>query len=277
MSNEITNVKQVKSLVQSDAVKSRLNEILGKRGPQFATAVVQLVQQSYMLQRCEPQSILGAAMTAATLDLAIHPTLGHAYVVPYGKQAQFQIGYKGLIQLAQRTGQFRVINDIVVPNGCLKSFDAMTERLDVDWDKESEGQPDGYAVYFELVNGFRKTVYWSREKVDAHAKRFSQAYSRGKDTPWKTDFDAMALKTVLKYALGKYAPLSVEMQKAVTTDQAVVDISGEVAYPDNPDGKTDERPDPVKPPEKEQGAAYPEDKDDSKKTPGNSEDDGIPM
>ena len=179
---------------------------------------------------------MGAGITAATLNLSCNPTLGQAYIVPYGNKAQFQIGYKGLIQLALRSGQVRNINEFVVGAGQYKSYNPITGHLDVDFGVNQEGDPDGYGVYLELVNGFKKIVYWEYAKVVAHAKRFSQAYRNGKECPWKTDFEAMALKTVIKATLSKYAPMSTEMQQAVAADQGVIDIeTGEIEYPDNPE------------------------------------------
>jgi len=231
MSTQLT----INSLMQSPAIRDRITEVLGeKRAPAFMAAVIQL-SQSTGLAKCEPKSILGAAMQAATLELAINPTLGHAYVVPYGQSAQFQIGYKGLIQLAQRSGKVTSINDFVVGGGQLVSFDPMTGHLVVDWDREPVGEPDGYGVFLALTNGFKKVVFWPRAKVLKHAERFSQAFKKGWDCPWKSDFDSMALKTVMKQTLSKYAPLSVEVQQAIASDQGAIDIeTGEVKYIDHP-------------------------------------------
>ena len=146
------------------------------------------------------------------------------------------MGYKGFIQLAQRSGKIRKLNDVVIPKGVFQSYDPVTGDIDLDWTKEDmeSEEADGYLVYLELTNGFSKTVYWSEAKVRAHAKRYSQAYSKGYDTPWKTDFDAMALKTVIKFMLGRYAPLSVHMQDAIISDGASVNMDGKVTdYPDH--------------------------------------------
>ncbi|MBC2594916.1 recombinase RecT [Ruficoccus amylovorans] len=235
----LSAAKGVQALCESPAIQARINDILGKRAPQFVSSIVQLTQTNTMLMRAEPKTIIAAAITAATLDLPINQNLGYAYVVPYktdGKyQAQFQLGYKGLIQLAQRSGQFAQMNDFVVAHGALVEFDEITGVLRVDRARGDDSkEPDGYGFYFKLLNGFEKTVFWPLAKVQAHAQRFSQAYSRGYASPWKSDFDAMARKTVIKHALSKYAPLSVEMQQAVNHDQAVIDLdTGHAAYPDN--------------------------------------------
>jgi recombination protein RecT len=230
-----TQIATIGSICNSPAILKRFNEIMGKRTPQFISSLISITNDSPQLKKADPNTVIAAAMIAATLDLPINKNLGFAWIVPYKGKAQFQIGYKGLIQLAQRSGQFKKLNDAVIPNGAMVSFDPITGDYEVDFSKGDESKdPDGYLVYMELVNGFVKTVYWTRARVEAHAKRFSQAYSSAYDTPWKSDFDAMALKTVLKYTLNKYAPLSVDMQKAVTADQSVIDIDGEViSYPDN--------------------------------------------
>ena len=224
-------------LAEQPSIRQRIESVLGARANQFVTSVVQVTQGNATLQKCEPGSILASAMVAATLDLPVNPSLGFAYIVPYAGKAQFQMGYKGFIQLAQRSGQFRRISDVVIPAGVLVSWDPITETLELDWTKEKAGDPDGYCVYFELVNGFSKRIFWTREKVKAHAEKYSQAYrAQRKDSPWHDGFDGMALKTVIKHALSKYAPLSIDnrMAEAIDKDQSVIDIDGRQEYPDNP-------------------------------------------
>jgi len=225
------------------SVKQRLNEVLGKKANQFVSSLISLTNNNKLLAKADPNTVVASAMVAATLDLPINQSLGFAYIVPYKDQAQFQLGYKGLIQLAMRSGQFKTLNDFIVPNGALKDYNPLTGHVDIDFDVEDNGkEPDGYGVYMALTNGFEKTVFWSLDKVQKHAKRFSQAYSKGYESPWKSDFDAMALKTVIKHTLGKYAPLSVDMQRGIEADQGVIDIDGNVTqYPDNEPEKT---PDP---------------------------------
>lgn len=212
--------RTVQAALQSPAIQKKLDELLGKKAASFCSTLVQISRNSSMLAKADPNSVIGAAITAATLDLPINPNLGFAYVVPYKSEAQFQMGYKGFIQLALRTGQYAALNDCVVPKGALVSYNELTGDLVIDFDKAEEGEPDGYAFYFELVNGFKKTAFWSHAKVLAHAKRFSQAFRSGYG-PWKDDFDSMALKTVVKNTLSKYGILSVEMQNAMESDQSV--------------------------------------------------------
>jgi recombination protein RecT len=251
MTQIIKKPTNLQEALDAPSIKKRLNDVLGQRAPQFASSLITLVNQNRMLSEAEPYTIIGAAMQAAALDLPINQNLGFAYVVPYRNkdrvEAQFQLGYKGFIQLAMRSGQFLKLTDFIVPCGCAKSYNPITGELVVDFDLEQEGPPDGYGFHFELTNGFTKTAYWPMKKVIDHANRFSQSYTKGKSSPWQTDFDTMALKTVIKNTLAKYAPLSVEMMKGIETDQAVIDITDEqIAYPDNP---TSEDP-PEKPAEK---------------------------
>lgn len=237
----------VKDLMSSDDIMIRLKEILGKRASTFATSVIQLTSQNKTLAQCVPASVVGSAMVSATLDLPLNQSLGYAYVVPYNekqedgtylKKAQFQIGYKGFIQLAQRSGQFKTIHTTEVKEGEIQTRDRLTGNMEYQWiddDKERAKLPTvGYVAYFKLLNGFEATLYMSKDEVTAHGKKFSQTFKKNFGL-WKDDFDSMAKKTVLKLLLSKYAPLSIEMQKAVTTDQALInDLEGnDVKYLDN--------------------------------------------
>lgn len=160
------------------------------------------------------------ALKAATLRLPINKNLGFAYIVPYrnkGKaEPQMQIGYKGLIQLAMRTGEYRYLNADVVYEGELKSYDKLTGHMDLNGERKGD-KVVGYFAYLELLNGFSKTVYWTKEQVIEHAKRFSKSYS-SQYSPWQTDFDSMALKTVLRNLITKWGIMSVEMVQAVDRD-----------------------------------------------------------
>lgn len=235
----------IKSLIQSPQVMKRLEDILGKKAATFATSVIQIVNSSELLKNAEPTSILNAAMVAATLDLPLNNQLGYAWIVPFKENkkgengqwnsrvvAQFQIGYRGFIQLALRTGQYKAINAIPVYENQFKSFNSLTEELDADFSIEPSGSVVGYCAYFRLNNGFEKVAYWSRAKAEAHGKKYSKSFAKG---PWTDDFDGMAVKTILKNTLAKWGIMSVDMQKAIITDQAVInDVDGEdVTYIDN--------------------------------------------
>lgn len=243
MSNALIKSKSFKDVVQSDAVKARLKEILGERAAQFSAALTQLVNQSNQLQKCDPNSVLGAAITAASLDLSIDPNIGEAHVVPYGEKAQFQIGYRGFIQLAMRSGQYKALGSCVVYEGELESYDELTGELIVRKNKGQEkGEVIGYAAKFKLINGFERGEFWTADEIEAHASRYSKAYRYAKGNPqkeagclWVTDRDSMALKTVEKSLLAHYGPKSIQMQKAIKMDGgAVIDAdSGHVEYVDN--------------------------------------------
>jgi recombination protein RecT len=224
----------IKSFFDNPNVAKRFEEIIGDktRSIQFVSSVLQIANGNNYLKNADPLTIYNAALMAATLNLPINQNLGFAYIVPYGKAAQFQLGYKGLIQLAQRTGQYKSINVTEVYENQFKSFNSLTEELDCDFSILGEGKVVGVAAYFKLLNGFEKTSYWPIEKVTAHAKKYSKTFNNG---PWKSDFNAMAKKTVLKLMLSTYGPLSVEVQKAIDVDQAVIknEDGSELEYVDH--------------------------------------------
>ena len=201
--------------------------------------------QNASLSKADPTSIYQSAAIAATLDLPINQSLGFAWIVPYGQKqkddkgnwvtktvAQFQMGYKGFVQLAQRTGQYEKLNVIPVHHNQFKSFNSLYEELDCDFSIAGDGNIVGYVAYMKTVTGFNKLVYWDKATVDAHAKRYSQAYRDDKNTPWKTDFDKMAMKTVLKDMLSHWGPMSIELRQAIDADQSVPGEKGP-QYPDN--------------------------------------------
>ena len=214
----------------SESVQRKFEKLLGQKSAGFISSVLQTVNNNKLLASADPATILNAAATAASLDLPINQSLGRAWIVPFKGQAQFQIGYKGFVELAQRTGQYRSINAIEIYENQYKGFNALTEEIDADFSVEGKGAVVGYAAYFELLNGFKKTVFWSKDKVEQHAKRFSKSFGNG---PWKTDFDAMAKKTVLKHTLSNWGILSIEMQTAQLADQAVIPEDGKYQYVDN--------------------------------------------
>lgn len=226
MSNQLT----VNQYFSSDSVQQKFEKMLGQKSAGFISSVLQTVNNSQLLAKADPKTILNAAATAASLDLPINQSLGRAWIVPFKGQAQFQIGYKGFVELAQRSGRYKSINAIEVYENQYNGFNALTEQIDADFSVDGKGAVVGYAAHFELLNGFTKTVFWSREKVEKHAKRFSKSFGNG---PWKTDFDAMAKKTVLKYTLSNWGILSIEMQTAQLADQAVIPEDGKYQYADN--------------------------------------------
>lgn len=243
------SASSVKEYLALPAYRDRFHEVMGKRAPQFMAAIVSL-SQSQNLRDSEPKSVIAAAMVAATLDLPVNPALGMAHVVSYGdrtgaKIAQFQVGYKGYIQLALRSGQYKRLNAGPVNAEVFKGYDIVGEPI-LDWTElDPSKEPAGYFCAFEMLNGFTKVVYWPKKQVEAHAKRFSKAYQKGyQSSPWFSDFDSMATKTVIKNAITKWGVLSVEMQKAAVHDQAgQIDVDTEPVFVD----RADDEAKPVEP------------------------------
>lgn len=242
MSDQQTPAKvvTVRGIFEGDTAKKKFQEILGQKAPGFITSVLQLVSSDKNLSAVDPMSVYYAAATAATLDLPVNQNLAFSWIIPYQGKAQFQLGYKGFIQLALRTGQYLRINTIPVYQNQFKAWNYLTEELEADFSVDGEGEVVGYCSYFKLLNGFEKTSFWSKKKVTAHAQRFSKAFNNG---PWKTDFDTMACKTVLKNMLAKYGILSIELQKALVVDQGVIrdDEATVVDYPDNEEANGQEK------------------------------------
>lgn len=231
MTNEVTRY------IKDENVGKRINELLKDRAPQFTTTLMAALNSNKALNNCEPQSVVTAALTAASMDLPINQNLGFAYLIPYknkdGDVCQFQMGYKGFIQLAQRSGYYKTINATEVREGEIAKIDRLSGEIEFDWiedEKEREkAKIIGYVAYLKLLNGFEKSLYWSVEKCKAHATRFSKSFKFGGGL-WKDDFESMAIKTVLKQLISKYGPLNTQLQEAIVKDQT---INGE--YIDNPD------------------------------------------
>ena len=223
-----SNLARMKALVASDDVKARLNNLLGEQSGVFLASVLDLYNSDDNLRQCNPNAVMAECMKAAALNLPISKALGFAYIIPYKTTPTFQLGYRGLIQLAQRSGQYKHINADVVYEGEVIEYNRITGTLEIHGEAQSETVV-GYFAYFQLVNGFEKAIYWSKERVISHAKRFSQAYKGGrKDSPWFTNFDAMAIKTVLKSLIGRYGPMSIEFASAIARDD-VDKVEAEVA------------------------------------------------
>lgn len=230
----------IKNYFTQDVAQNKFKELLGNRASSFATSVLQVVASNKMLANADPQSVFNAACMAATLDLPINANLGFAYILPYndkdkGQVAQFQLGYKGFIQLAQRSGQFKTIAATPIYKGQLVSENPLTGYT-FDFTKKESDEIIGFAGYFSLINGFEKTIYLTVKELEKHGLKYSQTFKKGFGL-WKDNFEAMAQKTVIKLLLSKYAPLSIDMQKAVISDQAVIKSmdngSVDVQYIDN--------------------------------------------
>lgn len=237
----------IKAFLQLPATQKKIQELVDKNSASFATSIMQIVNSNPMLLNAEPMSIFNAACMAATLNLPINNNLGFAYLVPYKNsktghvEAQFQLGYKGFIQLAQRSGQFErlvslpVYKDQLIEKDLIKGF-----KFNWSIDPDEKEQPIGFYAYFKLINGFTAELYMSREQIDKHAKRYSQSYRKNSGV-WADNYEQMALKTVTKLLLSRQAPLSIEMQKAVLSDQSVIENVTEenFDYLDNQTGVLD--------------------------------------
>ncbi|MBW8350742.1 recombinase RecT [Bacillus sp. IITD106] len=250
LANKQDTTKQVsaqalglKNLLNTPTMQKRFEEVLDKKAPQFMSSLLNLYNGDPNIRAAEPMSIVSSAMVAATLDLPIDKNLGYAWIVPFydskkgHKAAQFQLGYKGYIQLALRTGQYKAINVIEVREGELKSWNRLTEEIELDLEGATSEKVIGYCGYFKLINGFEKTVYWTRDEIEEHRiKHNKMKDKKALNNVWKSDYDAMAMKTVLRNMLGKWGILSIDMQKAITEDEneerEVKDITDEVDDPD---------------------------------------------
>lgn len=236
----------LKALVNADVTKKKFQEMLGNKAVGFLTSLINTTNGNAQLQQADPNSILKAGAIAATLDLPIDPNLGFAYIVPYnnkGKnEAQFQMGYKGFVQLAIRTGQYKRINVTELYEGQFESYDPITDELKYNLDNRLSDEITHYVAYFQTINGFEKYNVMSKEEIETHAKKFSKTYSY-KGSSWQTNFNTMAKKTVLKLLLSKFGILSIEMQTAQKADQAVIrefDKNNiEVEYVDNENNVND--------------------------------------
>ena len=211
-------------LLNKDNVKKRFEEILGKKAAGFMSSIISATKANQKLRAANPNSVLSSAVVAATLDLPINQNLGFAHIVPYGGEAQFQMGWKGFVQLAIRTNQYRSMNAAAVYEGELKSYNRITGEIEFDLDAKKSNKVIGYVAFFKLINGFEKYFYMTLEEVTAHGKRYSKSFSSGN---WQTNFEPMALKTVIKLLLSKWGILSIEMQTAMEADQAIVNARGE--------------------------------------------------
>ena len=249
------------AFLTSDAIKAKINNMIGgKEGQRFITSIISAVSTNPTLAECEHSTILSAAMLGESLKLSPSPQLGQYYLVPFNdkrrgtKVAQFQLGYKGYIQLAIRSGEYKKLNVLAIKEGELIRFDPLNEEIEVnlvDDDTVRESLPTiGYYAMFEYTNGFKKAMYWSKEKMLAHADKYSMAFSAEKyrelqagtipqadmwkySSFWYKDFDGMAYKTMLRQLISRWGIMSIDMQKAMDGDMAAINEDGSVDYVDN--------------------------------------------
>ncbi len=245
ISNSLTQTKRNTSLaayLTQEAVKNQISNIVGGRSQRFISAIVSAVNTNPQLQECTNQSIVSGALLGESLNLSPSPQLGQYYLVPFndrnkGKVAQFQLGYKGYIQLAIRSGQYKKLNVLAIKKGELVKFDPLNEEIEVNLMQNEEERENaetvGYYAMFEYTNGFRKAIYWSKAKMEAHAMRYSMGYRAKKGyTFWEKDFDAMAYKTMLRQLISKWGIMSVDMVNAFENDMAVLNDDGSKFYID---------------------------------------------
>lgn len=245
ISNSLTQTKRNTSLASyltQEAVKNQINNIVGGKSQRFISAIVSAVNTNPQLQECTNQSIVSGALLGESLNLSPSPQLGQYYLVPFndrnkGKVAQFQLGYKGYIQLAIRSGQYKKLNVLAIKKGELVKFDPLNEEIEVNLMQNEEERENaetvGYYAMFEYTNGFRKAIYWSKAKMEAHAMRYSMGYRAKKGyTFWEKDFDAMAYKTMLRQLISKWGIMSVDMVNAFENDMAVLNDDGSKFYID---------------------------------------------
>ena len=234
----------ISAYLTADAVKNQINQVVGgKDGQRFISAIVSAVNTNPALQECTNQSILSGALLGESLKLSPSPQLGQYYLVPFndknkGKVAQFQLGYKGYIQLAIRSCQYKKLNVLAIKEGELIRFDPLNEEIEVrlieDEEEREQANTIGYYAMFEYTNGFRKAIYWSKRKMEAHALKYSKGYQAKKGyTFWEKDFDGMAYKTMLRQLISKWGIMSIDMASAIDSDMAVINEDGTKDYVDN--------------------------------------------
>ncbi|OPY83162.1 MAG: recombination and repair protein RecT [Smithella sp. PtaU1.Bin162] len=233
----------ISALLSKEAIKKRFEQVLGKKAAGFMSSVISAVNSNGELKKANPMTVVAAAAVAASLDLPINPSLGFAHIVPYKKDgipiAQFQMGWRGFVQLGMRSGQYKTINTCAVYEGELIESNRFTGEMFFDENKRTSDKIVGYVAYFKLINGFEKYLYMTVEQIHAHGKQYSKSYSNAKGK-WQTDFESMALKTPLKLLLSRWGILSLEMQSAVQYDQAAIKtMDGAYEYVDNPENNGD--------------------------------------
>lgn len=250
MANEIqktsnANKMTFSAFMTSNAISNKVNQIIGdeRTGKRFIASIISAVSNNPQLKECDNSSILSGALLGESLGLSPSPQLGNYYLVPFkdknkGMVATFQLGYKGYIQLAIRSGQYKKLNVLAIKEGELIKYDPLEEELEVKLiENETEREKAktiGYYAMFEYVNGFKKTMYWSKEKMEAHALKYSMGYRAKKGyTFWEKDFDGMAYKTMLRQLISKWGIMSIEMQNAYEGDMAYIKDDGTKEYVDN--------------------------------------------
>lgn len=259
MSNLVkaTNRPKFSVAIQSDVYKNLINQTLGDkdRATRFIASISSAVATNQALQECDAGTILSGALLGESLNLSPSPQLGQYYLVPFNdskkgyKVAQFQLGYKGYIQLAIRSGQYKKLNVLAIKKGELIKYDPLNEEIEVnlieDEEERENAETIGYYAMFEYTNGFRKSLYWSKSKMEKHALKYSKGYAAHKGyTFWEKDFDGMAYKTMLRQLISKWGIMSIDMQQAVEEDMATINTDGTYEYVDNEEEQVIEQEEP---------------------------------
>lgn len=259
MSNLVkaTNRPKFSVAIQSDMYKNLINQTLGNkdRATRFIASISSAVATNQALQECDAGTILSGALLGESLNLSPSPQLGQYYLVPFNdskkgyKVAQFQLGYKGYIQLAIRSGQYKKLNVLAIKKGELIKYDPLNEEIEVnlieDEEERENAETIGYYAMFEYTNGFRKSLYWSKSKMEKHALKYSKGYAAHKGyTFWEKDFDGMAYKTMLRQLISKWGIMSIDMQQAVEKDMATINTDGTYEYVDNEESEIIEQEEP---------------------------------
>lgn len=259
MSNLVkaTNRPKFSVAIQSDMYKNLINQTLGDkdRATRFIASISSAVATNQALQECDAGTILSGALLGESLNLSPSPQLGQYYLVPFNdskkgyKVAQFQLGYKGYIQLAIRSGQYKKLNVLAIKKGELIKYDPLNEEIEVnlieDEEERENAETIGYYAMFEYTNGFKKSLYWSKSKMEKHALKYSKGYAAHKGyTFWEKDFDGMAYKTMLRQLISKWGIMSIDMQQAVEKDMATINTDGTYEYVDNEESEIIEQEEP---------------------------------
>lgn len=247
--NAVANAKklQFSAFIKADGVQKNLLSTLGDatRAKTFTSSLISAVSTNPALRECEATTIISGALLGESLNLSPSPQLGNYYLVPFndknkGKVATFQLGWKGYYQLALRSGQYKNIEAVAIKDGELEDYNPITGDIKLkpisDPLQREKSNTIGYYAFFELVNGFKKAMYWSKEKMEAHAVKYSQGYAADKRkgtsyTFWSKQFDEMALKTMYRQLISKYGIMSIEMQKAYTSDMTITELNQEESEP----------------------------------------------
>lgn len=259
MNNQlVTNKPKFSVAIQSDMYKNLINQTLGdkERATRFIASISSAVATNQALQECDAGTILSGALLGESLNLSPSPQLGQYYLVPFNdskkgyKVAQFQLGYKGYIQLAIRSGQYKKLNVLAIKKGELIKYDPLNEEIEVnlieDEEERESAETIGYYAMFEYTNGFRKSMYWSKSKMEKHALKYSKGYAAHKGyTYWEKDFDGMAYKTMLRQLISKWGIMSIDMQQAVEKDMTAINADGTYEYVDNDEDVVIEQEEPT--------------------------------